>query len=162
MFSRVYLAAIKDRNFMKKYEKILSPGQELVLKFDINIDSEIEEVIKVLHNCDSPHIVKHLFSEEFFVTEKSFTEAYGEFSKLETLLEYRMRNNSGSCLVRATGMEYLEGPDLQTISEKRKKNLFKYILQIASGLNWLHAHDIMHLQVKPSNIMLHQKGEIVI
>ena len=162
-FSRVYLSAIKDRSFIKKYANVLSLEEEFALKLDVAEDSHIEEIIKILRSCDSPYIVNHFFCENFFVNDESIFESYGKFIEMRGLLhDTKRQSRNKSFLIRAIGMEKLQGPDLDNFSGDEEKNIFKYILQIASGLKWLHAHDIIHHDIKPANIMLHLNGDIVI
>lgn len=63
-------------------------------------------------------------------------------------------------------MEYLSGG---TLSEYVRKNgalpevvAVNYIRQIASALGYVHAHQLLHLDVKPANIMLDDNGHAVL
>ncbi|MCQ2288235.1 MAG: bifunctional serine/threonine-protein kinase/formylglycine-generating enzyme family protein [Muribaculaceae bacterium] len=56
-----------------------------------------------------------------------------------------------------------------SLSDKVKKEGYlsepvatRYIKQIASALDYIHRHKMTHLDVKPSNIMLNEKGETVL
>ena len=55
-------------------------------------------------------------------------------------------------------MEYLEGIDLEEIMKKSEKlsldKALKYTRQILSALHHVHQHNILHLDVKPSNIFI--------
>jgi len=55
-------------------------------------------------------------------------------------------------------MEYLEGIDLSEVLEKTGKlsidKTLKYIRQILAALQHVHQHNIIHLDIKPSNIFI--------
>jgi serine/threonine protein kinase len=55
-------------------------------------------------------------------------------------------------------MEYLQGMDLSEVLEKTEKlsidKTIKYIRQILAALQHVHQHNILHLDIKPSNIFI--------
>ena len=62
-------------------------------------------------------------------------------------------------------MEYLQFGNLQQrIPDKgmNHKDAYKYILQIAEALNYVHNHGILHLDVKPSNVMFRSIDQAVL
>ena len=62
-------------------------------------------------------------------------------------------------------MEYLQFGNLQQrIPDKgmNHKDANKYILQIAEALNYVHNHGILHLDVKPSNVMFRSIDQAVL
>ena len=62
-------------------------------------------------------------------------------------------------------MEYLQFGNLQQrIPDKgmNHKDATKYILQIAEALNYVHNHGILHLDVKPSNVMFRSIDQAVL
>ena len=62
-------------------------------------------------------------------------------------------------------MEYLQFGNLQQrIPDKGMihKDATKYILQIAEALNYVHNHGILHLDVKPSNVMFRSIDQAVL
>lgn len=63
-------------------------------------------------------------------------------------------------------MEYLVGGSLKTLVEQNgtlsESAALKYISEIADALAYLHKQKVMHLDVKPSNIMLNSRGEAVL
>ena len=63
-------------------------------------------------------------------------------------------------------MEYCEGGSLDRkieqeggLSECQAK---EYLIQIGSALSYMHSHRVLHLDLKPSNIMLRSTGEAVL
>lgn len=63
-------------------------------------------------------------------------------------------------------MEYLGGGSLKTLVEQNgalsEHSALKYISDIAEALSYLHKQKVMHLDVKPSNIMLDSRGRAVL
>ena len=59
-------------------------------------------------------------------------------------------------------MEYLGGGSLKEKSGLGEKQSVAYILQVADALQYIHDRKIMHLDVKPSNIMLQPGDEAVL
>lgn len=63
-------------------------------------------------------------------------------------------------------MEYLGGGSLKTIVEQNgilsEEQALKYISEIADALSYIHSGKVMHLDVKPSNIMLDSHGKAVL
>ena len=63
-------------------------------------------------------------------------------------------------------MEYLEGKNLKAVLEEcgplPEDLALKYIRQISLALAEVHASNLLHLDVKPANIMLNKKGEAVL
>ena len=63
-------------------------------------------------------------------------------------------------------MEYLEGQSLKVLVDKdgalSEDVALGYIGQVAGALREIHARNLLHLDVKPANIMLNKKGEAVL
>ena len=63
-------------------------------------------------------------------------------------------------------MEYLEGESLGALVSRQgaldERLAVRYIRQIASALAEVHAANLLHLDVKPANIMLKKKGDAVL
>lgn len=63
-------------------------------------------------------------------------------------------------------MEYLGGGSFKTLVEQNgalsEHSALKYISEIADALSYLHKQKVMHLDVKPSNIMLDSRGRAVL
>ena len=63
-------------------------------------------------------------------------------------------------------MEYLEGDSLKAIVDREgaipEETAVKYIRQIGSALSEIHSKKLVHLDIKPANIMLNFKGEAVL
>ena len=63
-------------------------------------------------------------------------------------------------------MEYLEGESLNALVSRcgtiDEQAALRYTRQVAEALAEVHAGDLLHLDVKPANIMLNKKGEAVL
>ena len=63
-------------------------------------------------------------------------------------------------------MEYLEGNSLASMVKEQgvmpETLAVKYVTQVAEALAEVHANKLLHLDVKPANIMLNKKGEAVL
>jgi serine/threonine protein kinase len=63
-------------------------------------------------------------------------------------------------------MEYVDGPDLLTLVKEQGplsiEKALDYVLQAAEGLAYAHAQKIIHLDVKPANLLLDPNGTIKI
>lgn len=100
------------------------------------IRNQIIRELKVLHECNSPHIVGF----------------YGAFY------------SDGEINIC---MEYMDGGSLDLVLKKADRIpepiLGKVTIAVLKGLNYLREkHQIMHRDVKPSNILVNSRGEIKI
>jgi serine/threonine protein kinase len=100
------------------------------------IRNQIIRELKVLHECNSPHIVGF----------------YGAFY------------SDGEINIC---MEYMDGGSLDLVLKKAQRIneeiLGKVTIAVLKGLNYLREkHQIMHRDVKPSNILVNSRGEIKI
>ncbi|MFH1422159.1 MAG: protein kinase [Planctomycetota bacterium] len=61
-------------------------------------------------------------------------------------------------------MEFVDGPTLQDIMDERRKlsqdEIINYAKGIASALDHAHEADVLHRDVKPTNIMIDRKGNV--
>ncbi len=89
-------------------------------------------------------------------------ECIGRYLNHDRIVRFLRRDRSGIYLV----MEYIDGEDLRVqLNKKRKLPLAtacKYILQIAEGIEYLHSKSIIHLDLKPENIMVTPDNDIKI
>ena len=63
-------------------------------------------------------------------------------------------------------MEFLDGGSLDSLIRQRNglpaDLCLKYVRQIASALTYMHAYKMLHLDLKPGNIMLRRNGDAVL
>ena len=98
--------------------------------------------------------------------KKKFAHEAENLSKLDhpnivKVLEYFGANNT-----IYYAMEYVEGGNLDTyITQKDglpEAECVKYAKQIGTALSYMHAHKMLHLDLKPGNIMLRKNGDAVL
>ncbi|MBU3854885.1 MAG: SEL1-like repeat protein [Candidatus Paraprevotella stercoravium] len=77
------------------------------------------------------------------------------------VLEYFEANNTVYY-----AMEYVEGGSLdEYIAQKKglsEEECVKYTRQIGTALSYMHAHKMLHLDLKPGNVMLRKNGDAVL
>lgn len=97
---------------------------------------------------------------------KKFVREATNLSKLHhpniiKVLEYFEANNTVYY-----AMEYLDGGSLDELINKKhglpNTEAIRYIRQIASALSYMHEHKVLHLDLKPGNIMLHNGNAVLI
>lgn len=63
-------------------------------------------------------------------------------------------------------MDYINGRSLHDIVKEGgplpEKEAIWYILQVCKALEYVHAHNILHLDIKPGNIMIDQNGKAIL
>jgi serine/threonine protein kinase len=63
-------------------------------------------------------------------------------------------------------MEYIDGQDLETLIARGEPlppaTIQSIITQIAEALDYTHSHNVIHRDVKPSNIMIAKEGEAIL
>lgn len=63
-----------------------------------------------------------------------------------------------------TVMDYIEGYDLKYYIDQgchfEEEMLWRWLTQLCEVLDYLHKHGILHLDIKPANIMLNQEGNL--
>ncbi|MBA0550981.1 hypothetical protein Golob_021886 [Gossypium lobatum] len=92
--------------------------------------------IKIMHSTDSPFIIECLGTYESVSGEKAIVMKYMDAGTLDTL-------------VKANG----------PFSESSISHI---AYQVLSGLNYLHAFNIVHLDIKPSNLLVDQSMNVKI
>ena len=98
--------------------------------------------------------------------KKKFAREAENLSKLHhphivKVLEYFEANNTVYY-----AMEYVEGGNLNEYIEQKnglpETECVKYARQIGSALSYMHAHKMLHLDLKPGNVMLCKNGDAVL
>ena len=98
--------------------------------------------------------------------KKKFAREAENLSKLHhpnivKVLEYFETNNTVYY-----AMEYVEGGNLDAYIAQHnglpEAECVKYAKQIGSALSYMHAHKMLHLDLKPGNVMLRKNGDAVL
>ena len=143
---------MKDNFFGTSIRKLNIWGKKYVLQITDKLDEGKKQVMDTLGESNSPFIVRHLFRKRFVIYQKSSANQEGQFEKLRSIL-----NRSGMDFFQLVGIltDFIEGPTLESLKgDIQHSDLFRYILHVANGLEWLHSKDIIHLDIKPKNIVL--------
>jgi serine/threonine protein kinase len=87
-------------------------------------------------------------------------ECISRYLNHDRIVRFLRRDRSGVYLV----MEYIEGHNLRFLLNKKKKlsleTACRFILKIAEGVQYLHEKSIIHLDLKPDNIMVTPNDDI--
>lgn len=63
-------------------------------------------------------------------------------------------------------MEYIDGSSLDSLIKEHSKisehDSIRYIKQIGCAVSYMHEHKMLHLDLKPSNVMVRKTGEVVL
>ena len=82
-------------------------------------------------------------------------------SNIVKVLEYFEANNTVYY-----AMEYMEGGSLDDYIKQKnglpESEAVKYARQIGEALSYMHAHKMLHLDLKPGNVMLRKNGDAVL
>jgi serine/threonine-protein kinase len=81
-----------------------------------------------------------------------------EHANLVQVFEF-IDGDEGRCL----SMEYVDGPNLRWFMEHRPWSLQERLvtsIQICNGLQYLHDQNVIHHDLKPSNVMFTQRGQV--
>ena len=139
-FSSTFLA-YHNRGTYNNERLVIKTWREVTDKDTAQSADQIKELNEKLHKeatklskCDSPYIVS-LIDEEF-----SETDSYG---------------NEWVCLP----LEYIPGIKLHELSQQMlsEADALRYIRQIGRGLMEVHDKKLVHLDVKPDNIIIRQQ-----
>lgn len=142
-----------------KYQVIKKLGQGgmgAVYKV-IDDTTDVEYAVKVVlpEYIEDPAALKELRSE--LAKAQSFTH--------QNLLNYKFFADTGA--VKYIVMELVDGEDLEEYRLKKGGRLQeaeakRIAVQILNGLNYFHDKGLVHLDLKPQNIMISKSGEVKI
>lgn len=102
----------------------------------------------------------------FYEYKEKFAREAKNLSKLKhpnivNVMEFFEANNTCYYV-----MEFLSGGDLDTFIERRdglsEEETIRYINQIGSALSFMHTHKMLHLDLKPKNVMLNNDGDAIL
>jgi serine/threonine protein kinase len=89
-------------------------------------------------------------------------ECISRYLNHDRIVRFLRRDRSGVYLV----LEFIEGSNLRSLLNKKKtlpvETACRYILRIAEGVQYLHEKSIIHLDLKPDNIMVTPEHDIKI
>ena len=116
-------------------------------------DSETSEV-KV--HSDMGRMLFDKFKEKLIKEAKILSDVH--HPHIVNVLEVFEENNTAYIV-----MEYISGSNLKSILEKDgilpEATVLRYIYQVGEALQFVHEKNILHLDIKPSNILIDQNGK---
>ncbi|MGB3210327.1 MAG: protein kinase [Desulforhopalus sp.] len=129
-----------------KITKILHDGEMALVYMALDLFSNETVVLKVpFDDIINRPILYYQYQNE---------EAIGRYLDHDRIVRFLRRDRSGMYLV----MEFIDGENLRTLLNKKKKlplaNACSTLLEIAEGVQYLHENSIIHLDLKPDNIMV--------
>ncbi|MCH5216385.1 MAG: SEL1-like repeat protein [Muribaculaceae bacterium] len=162
---------IKSPNSEYKIEKILGAGGFGITylatgKFKVgNVPVEIKFAIKehFMEACfrDTDGVTVRCTPSSKLTVEQSRTDFFNEAKRLQQICQLSENIVNVNETFEANGtayyvMEYLDGGTLQKVCEEEAIDL---ILRIADAVNVLHENKLLHLDIKPDNIILKNNDE---
>lgn len=144
-------------SFPSKAKYLLT--RELSRKVGLTVYQGIEE------RASSPVVIKTLVSPG--IHDRRFLQAFEEEAKIMQLVEHpafvRLKEKGEWDQGRYLVSEYIQGNSLRDIILAAPLPLDKavsIVLQIAQAITTLHKHRVLHLDIKPENIVLSRLGEV--
>ncbi|MEA5499605.1 serine/threonine-protein kinase [Limnoraphis robusta] len=153
-----------DRTLLSRYQVIQKIGTggfgDTYLAVDLALPGQPQCVVKHLSPKDtSPHVL--LVAQRLFEQEAQLLHRLGEHSQIPRLYAH-FNENGEFYLVQ----EFIDGKDLshelkpgQPLSEEKTVKLLTEILEV---LAIVHQENVIHRDLKPTNIMRQSNGKIVL
>ncbi len=147
-FGITYLAALMHTGVYKNIEGGKVAIKELFISNNCNRDNDKNTVRLKSDN----------YSDNFFRIKQKFLNEANTLAKFShpnivQVIDIFEENNTAYLV-----MEYVEGEHLEKIVVKKgkltEKEALKYITQVASALKQIHSKSILHLDIKPENILI--------
>jgi eukaryotic-like serine/threonine-protein kinase len=145
-------------NRIQNYQIVKPIGSGGMSTVYMAVDDKLKRTValKMLH----PHLCNEPLAVERFRRE-ALSAAKLDHPNIVRIYDYLIENNV-HCIV----MEYVPGLDIETIVKRRGQLDFKtaqYIMhKVAVALKAAHQQGLMHRDVKPSNILLHEDGRVML
>lgn len=111
------------------------------------------QAVKV--HSDTGKVLFDKFKEKLIKEAKILSEVHHPY--IVNVLEVFEENNTAYI-----AMEYISGNSLKSLLEREgilpEATVLRYVRQIGEALRFVHEKNILHLDIKPSNILIDQKG----
>ena len=144
-FGKVYL--IRERDTNKKY----------AAKYQKLANSKLKELVSVTFIFDN--LLTHCFLLIQVRSEAMFLRELSEGKRIVDMRDYYEKNDHSLMVI-----EYLEAGDLFSKISSIAYNLTEdkcrsFVIEIAKALEYIHGNSIIHLDLKPANVMLRSRAD---
>ena len=174
-------AILHSSQYNYKIEKVLGQGafgitylanvslQGQLGQLDSNVYVTIKEFfMKEINGREGTNVTSSSSSKGglFYNYKEKFAREAKNLSKLKhpnivNVMDYFEANNTCYYV-----MEYLSGGDLDTLIEKRRglgeEDTIRFTKQIGSALSFMHQSKMLHLDLKPKNVMLNNNNDAIL
>ncbi len=143
---------------IKNYQVVRAIGSGGMSTVYEAIDSKLKRsvAIKVLH----AHLYGDATATERFKRE-ALAAARMDHPNVVRIYDYLYANNT-HCII----MEYVHGPDLESVIKDKGPLTFddaRFVMtEVAKGLREAHGQDVLHRDVKPSNVMIQRGNRVML
>ncbi len=147
------MARIEKLGKYKIEEELGTGGMGTVYKARDSESGELIAVKVLLAELCRDHLYMSRFMREIKVMEEL------HHPNIIAILDYGKESEAVYFV-----MEYVDGPSLRKILDEEKvlpvEKSLRIAIQLATALHYAHQHDVVHRDVKPSNVFLNQGNQV--
>ncbi len=115
--------------------------------------------INITRDCSNNLIVDDLYKEKFYVAKENFKNSYIRNVELKNTLDITNSTTNPTEIYEFNNTLYVlisfdEGTDYSRYNDKNLKELFEHIKSLCKIIALYHDKGLLHLDIKPENIMI--------